>query len=106
MKAFQPVNTSGQPGGSTILDRMLSAIADSIASLAGAVTNDVLVRTTLDNTRDWPVVHGLGHAVQTWEIVDIDGSATVWQPATVNATPKTSILLRSSASVSVLIRFT
>lgn len=103
---FQAPSTDGKEGGSKILDRVLAMLETSIGSLRRAVTNDKLVRIALDNSRDWPVTHGLGHAVQTWEIVDRNANATVWQPATRNATPASSILLRSSAAVSVLVRFT
>lgn len=106
MKPFQPDNTTGQAGGSTILDRMLQAIADSINSLVKAVTNDNVVTATLDNTQDWPVTHGLGAPVATWDVVDINGNATVWQSTAKNDSPSRVILLRSSAAVTVNLRFT
>lgn len=105
MKPFQAPNTSQQAGGSLILDRALADIEDSINSLANAVTNDVLVRVSLDNTKDWPVTHGLGHQVQTWDVVDRNANAVVWQPPTVNSSPTRVILLRASAPVSILVRF-
>lgn len=106
VKPFQPDSSSQAPGGSTFLDRMLAKIAESFASLTNAVTNDTLVRVDLDNTRDWPVAHGLGQPVRTWEVVDQDANAVIWRSQAVNRAPKAVILLRASAPVSVLLRFT
>jgi len=106
VKAFTPFSTGEYDGGSPLIDRMVSAISDSFASLLRTVTNDKLVRTTLDNTRDWPVTHGLGHKAVTWEVVDQDANATVWRSKAVNPRDANVILLRASAAVSVLVRFT
>jgi len=105
MKPFQPDNSTGQPGGSTFLDRMLAKVAASFDSLRGAVTNDVLVTASLDNTKDWPVPHGLDYAPKTWEVVDQDANATIWRSPAVNARPAAVMLLRASAAVNVTIRF-
>lgn len=105
VKPFQPENTSSQPGGSTILDRLMTAVSESFASLRRAVTNDTLIKASLDNTRDWPVVHRLGHAATSWEVVDRDANAVVWQSTAPNDRPGSVILLRASASVNVTLRF-
>ena len=102
VKPFQAPNTSDQPGGSTILDRLGDLIEESFDSLAQAVTNDVIVTATLGAT-DVIVTHGLGYPPKTWEVVDRDANATVWRTAV--ATTKT-ITLRASASVKVALRFT
>ena len=106
MKPFKPANSTGQVGGSTFLDRMLDAVASSFDSLARAVTNDVLVRATLSSSADTPVTHGLGFAPRTWEIVDQNANAVVWQSPVANPRAASVILLRASAAVTVLLRFT
>jgi hypothetical protein len=105
VKAFTPFTTGGYDGGSPLIDRIISAVGDSFTSLLKAVTNDKLVRATLDNTRDWPVTHALGYVPATWEVVDIDANATVWRSKAVNARASSMILLRASAPVTVLLRF-
>ena len=104
MKAFRAENTSGQEGGSTILDRLMSAVEASFDSLKGAVLNDTLVRATL-GTGDTVVTHGLGYVPRTWEIVDRDANANVWRSPTVNQRASSTIILRASAAVTVLLRF-
>ncbi len=106
VKPFRAPNSTGQPGGSTFLDRVLGMIEDSITSLRNAVTNDSIVSVKLDNTRDWPVSHGLGHKVTTWDIVDKSNAADVWQSQVFNSRPSFVILLRASAPVTVALRFT
>lgn len=106
MIPFQPDNSTGQPGGSTFLDRMLDKVKASFDSLRGVVTNDVLVTATLDNTRDWPVSHFLKGTPKTWEVVDQDANAVIWRSKAANSRPSSVILLRSSAPVNVTLRFT
>lgn len=103
-RPFQPLpgDVTADPG---LLDRIQAAIADAFDALKRTVTNDKIVSVTLDNTRDWPVTHGLGHAPASWEVVDLDGNATVWRSTAVNARPRDVILLRASAPVNVRVRF-
>ena len=44
---FIAQNSSGQPGGSTFLDRMLQAVEKAIGSLQKAVLNETLVTATI-----------------------------------------------------------
>lgn len=105
MKPFQAPNTSGQEGGSTILDRIGDLIEESFDSLAQAVTNDVLVNAAIAVT-DTVVTHGLGHPVTTWEVVRRDGPGAVYESSTVSKDPSKTIILKASAAVNTMIRFT
>jgi hypothetical protein len=91
--------------GLDLVDRALQDIEASFMSLQQAVTNAKLVRATLDNTRDWPVTHGLGYVPTSWEIVDKDAAADVWRSSAVNPRQSTVMLLRASAPVAVIVRF-
>ena len=51
------------------------------------------------------MTHGLGAAVQTWEVVDINANATVWRSATTPANPRMQIVLKASGTVTVKLRF-
>lgn len=104
----------------TVLNRIAQALTATFGSLKNVVTNDFLVgnkpRTPIGAVRgpvrmpiavtDTKVYHGLGHVVQTWEICDIDAAATVYQSASHNAAPAQYIILKASAPVNVLLRFT
>lgn len=100
----------------TILNRIVQSLQVTFGSLKNVVTNDALVgdkpRTPNGPSRvpiattDTRVFHGLGHAVVTWEVVDIDGPATVYQSSSHNASPTKYIILQASAPVNVLLRFT
>ena len=54
---------------------------------------------------DTRVYHGLGRQMRTWEIVDRNANAVVWQATTVNSTPDKFIILRASAAVKIKVRF-
>lgn len=102
-----PISTAGQEGGSTLLDRVLLALVDTLDSLKAVVSNDVLVRHTFGvAATDSIVTHGLGFTPRTWEIVDQDASAVVWKSGTRNSRPTLTIILRASAPVTVVLRFT
>jgi hypothetical protein len=102
---FNPPSSTGQPGGSTFLDRVLAMIQASLDSLARVVTDDVLVRALIGVT-DTPVTHGLGYQPRTWDVVDRDSNAVVWRSGTVNQRASMVIILKASAPVTVQIRFT
>ena len=96
------------PTGMSVLDRIFDRIRLTFQSLAKAVTNDRLVSVTFAAaTTDLAVRHGLGAPPVTWEVVGINAGANVWQSATVNATPRETIIMQASAApVTVLVRFT
>ena len=104
MIPFEVNDTAGQPGGSALLDRILARLRTTLRSLQKAVTNETLVRATIAVT-DTQVFHGLDAPPTTWEVVDSDADANVWRSATVNARPRHLIILRASAPVTVLLRF-
>jgi hypothetical protein len=97
-----PGNSSGQPGGSLFLDRVLGGLMAFSQRLRFAVTNDVLVSASI-GTSDTVVPHGLGEVPRGWEVVDLNANAVVWRSG--DAT-KSGITLRASAPVDVVIRFT
>lgn len=105
--SFSPLNTSGQPGGSQILDRMLAAIKRALDLLANqSIGNQNLVSAFIAaSPNDTVVSHGLGQMLQSWEIVDRDANAVVWRSPTANPTPTLTIILRASAAVNVVLRF-
>ena len=106
MIPFDYQDTEGKPGGSRILDELLSRLQNTLQSLARAVTNERLIRVTFTAaTTDTPVIHGLKQPVTTWDIVDRSANAVVWQSATVNTEMAKKIILQASAPVTVLVRF-
>lgn len=107
MIPFDVENTDGKPGGSELLDRILGRLQNTLGSLADAVMNTRLVRVAFTAaTTDTPVRHGLGAPVRTWDVVDRNANAVVWQSSTVNSSMRDKIILQASAPVTVLIRFT
>lgn len=86
-------------------DKLMGYLVAAFDSLTKAVTNDHIIRQAI-GTGDTKVFHGLGHQVETWEIVDQNANAVIWQSPTVNATPETFILLKASAPVTASVRFT
>lgn len=106
MRPFTPPKTDGQPGGSTLLDRVLGMLQDTLASLSGAVTNDCLVTVSLAAGSDLPVSHGLGYAPVTVEVVSKNANADVWESSTANTRRAQVLLMRASAAVTVTLRLT
>lgn len=106
MKPFTPPKTDGQPGGSTLLDRILGLLQDTLDSLSRAVTNDCLVTVTLTSGSDLPVSHGLGYAPVTVEVVNKNANADVWESSTANTRRAQVLFMRASASVTVTLRLT
>ncbi len=94
-------NTTGQPGGSTLLDRILDDLIKTFDSIAQLITNDALVTTFLGPV-DSKICHGLGHLPKSWEIVDITANATVWRISWDDQ----FITLHASGMCQVTIRFT
>jgi hypothetical protein len=102
LEPFQHLNTTGQPGGSTMLDRVIDSLVKTFDSLKNVVLNDALVQVRLVVT-DTNVYHGLGHVPKSWELLDNTGAATVFRTAPMN---DKFVTLRASATTDVLIRFT
>lgn len=106
MIPFDFDSTEGKPGGSTLLDRILRRLSDTLLSLKLAVTNDHVVPATFSAaTTDVQVFHGLKGPPVAWEVVDRDADAQVWKSATVNPRPRDAIILQASAPVTVKLRF-
>jgi len=99
-KRFLPFRTDVYWG-----DLLMQKLVGAFDTLAKAVTNDHIVRQAI-GTGDTRVYHGLGHQVETWEVVDRNANAVIWQSLTVNATPETFIILKASAPVTASVRFT
>lgn len=100
----------------TVLNRVLQALQATFGSLKGVVTNDALVgnkprqpngpvRVPIGTT-DTKVFHGLGRVVATWDVCDIDAPGFVYQSSSHNNAPMQFIILKASAPVNVLLRFT
>jgi hypothetical protein len=61
----------------------------------------VVLTSGVDNQVD----HGLNRSVTGWIIVDKNASADIYQSTTTNTMPSTSILLRTTSTVTVTILF-
>jgi hypothetical protein len=101
---FDPAVTANQPGGSQLLDKVLTAVRNSLRSLAKAVTNDVLVPATI-GTVEKRVHHSLGTPPTTWEVVGRDAPEVVYESSTNNPERSRYLLLRASGDVRVTLRF-
>lgn len=98
--------TAGQPGGSALLDRVVTAISTALESLGDVVNNDRTVTQRLTAAAgDQRVFHGLKAPPKSWDVIDQDANAVVWRSPTANATPQDFLLFRTSADVTVTIRF-
>jgi hypothetical protein len=109
MKQFEPgsaANAFGSfPGVALFLDRTISALQETFASLRNAVVNDALVTASIPTGSDVRVFHGLGESPTSWEVVGINANAVVWESSTVNGARSRYLLLQSSADVVVKLRF-
>lgn len=105
MRPFKAISTAAQQGGSMLLDRVIESIGASFASLAGAVTNDVLFIQDIPTGVDVKVFHGMAAPPRTWEVCGKDANADVWESSTDNPRRGEYLLMRSSADVTVTLRF-
>jgi hypothetical protein len=82
-----------------------------IASFQSIITNPLLNSPTLKKAVvltsgvDNVVDHGLSRPVTGWIIVDKNASADIYQSTTVNTMPTTSIMLKTTNTVTVSILF-
>jgi len=88
-----------------ILDQKLLAIFNSIIKNPLLNTPTLLTGIMLTSGVDTIVNHTLGRAVKGWIIVDKNATGDVWQSSTTNAIPKSSIILKSNATITVSILF-
>jgi hypothetical protein len=103
MIPFDFEDTEGKPGGSAILDRILTRLGNTFRSLQQAVTNDRLLVVTFPGAgTDVTVRHGLKGPVLTWEVVDKVAGVDVWRVAG----DRERITFQASAAATVTIRVT
>lgn len=82
-----------------------------ISTLQSIITNPLLNSPTLKKAVvltfgvDNVVDHGLNRLVTGWIIVDKNASADIYQSATTNTMPSTSIILNTTSTVTVNILF-
>lgn len=90
-----------------LLQRLQDAIAASfnqfekLPQLDSVVIQDVTLTSGIDNE----VEHKLTRPIQGWQIIRKNANADVWESSTVNTTPSSAVILRSSATVKVTILF-
>jgi hypothetical protein len=101
---FDLESTEGKPGGSSLLDAILSRLQDTLASIARAVTNDKLVTVTL-STNPQRVIHGVKGPPVSWEIVGRNAGETVFESATLNTERGKFLYLQATGAVTVTVRF-
>jgi hypothetical protein len=104
-----PNNTSNQPGGSELLDKLLVLLQNTFRSLADAVTNTALIGVKFDATA-FPtgqrVFHGLDSQPTTWEPVNMQApGGFVFEATTPNPNRNRYLVLQCSADLSCTIRF-
>lgn len=88
-----------------VLDQRLLAIFNSIIKNPLLNTPTVVKSILLSSGVDTPVNHGLGRVVTGWIIIDKNGSGDVYQSTTTNPIPTASIILKSTATITVSILF-
>lgn len=103
-RPFNALSSQGQPGGSSILDRIQQALSETLDSLKGAITNEGLITQAIPTGADVKVYHRLGRPPTTVEIVNRNANANVWESATPNTQREIYVLLQSSANVTVTVR--
>jgi len=103
---FKSQATAGKEGGSVLLDQIVNAISSVFARLGSIVTNTKIVPVAFTaGATDVIVAHGLGFAVTSWDVVDLDANAVVYRSPTSNPLPQRQIILRASAACNAKVRF-
>jgi len=98
MRPFQRLVTEDQE-----LNRVQQNMAEALrpvltaAVLDGRLVEDVALATGQDNV----VNHGLGRAVRGWLVVRQNAQADLWDTQASNAVPGRTLLMRTSATVTV-----
>ena len=106
MIPFDFQDTAGKSGGSELIDRILRRLRETFGSPKEVVTNERLVRATLNGSAPTQVFHGLKGPPRTWEIVGIDFPEMVYEPAIPNDQRDRFVYLRATGAVNVTVRFT
>lgn len=104
MKPFPHIITEGQPGGSTLLDRIIQSLTETFASLSRAVTNERIVTVSL-STSPTNVVHGLTFPPTTIDVVGLDAGEAVYESSTFNPNRQRYVTLLSTGPVTAKLRF-
>lgn len=103
---FNAISTASQPGGSAILDQVVTNVDTALRELGDIVTNDALVSVTFTGAAvDTRATHKLGFVPRSWEVVDKTANINVWRSLTVNADAKNTMLLQASGAGTVIVRF-
>lgn len=98
------VNTGRSPGGSTILDRLIDAIAKAFRKVDANpfVEARILAPQTIGIT-DTPVYHGLGRVPRGYFLVKAPSDLRIFDGVTPSKTPSATITLRLSAAAQVTV---
>ena len=88
-----------------ILDQRLLAIFNSIIKNPLLNTPTIVKTIVLTSGVDTYVNHGLNRAVTGWVIIDKNGFGDVIQSTTTNSIPKSSIILKSNATITISVLF-
>lgn len=105
MQPFAPPQTAGKDGGSSVLDQCLQLVKRTFDSLVRVVTNDKLVTQFVPTGSDVKVYHWLGRNPTSIDVVGINANANVWESTTANPDRNKVVLYRSSADVTIILRF-
>ena len=105
MIPFEVQDTASQPGGSPLLDRILSRLRNTLQSLKNVVTNDHLVTVTLTTTPS-QVFHGLNAPPKTIEVVGSNAGEMVFESEVANAARSVYVIMQATGDVNVTLRFT
>ena len=88
-----------------ILDQRLLAIFNSIIKNPLLNSPTIVKSILLTSGVDTLVNHGLNRVVTGWIVIDKNGVGDVYQSTTTNVIPAASIILKSSATVTVSVLF-
>ena len=66
--------------------------------LSNPINNSVIIKNVVLQVGSNTINHGLGHAITGWQIIDINGVATIYRSAPMN---NLTLTLTSSANVTV-----
>jgi hypothetical protein len=88
-----------------VLDQRLLAIFNSIIKNPLLNSPTIVKSILLTSGVDTLVNHGLNRVVTGWIVIDKNGSGDVYQSTTTNTIPNASIILKSTATITVSILF-
>lgn len=105
---FTAIQTQGQQGGSSVLDRVIKFVGDAFSKIGDVVNNDRIVSVTFaaGALTGVQVQHSLGFVPKSWDVVDLDTDARIWRSDNAAGVDSTQVFtFNASAPCNAKIRF-